>query len=260
VRKLAALLAAAAAALAAISPAVSSSDPPRSGSGLSLLQMNLCLSGRAGCFARTDYPSVLDEATAQIVGNAPTAVTINEACRDDVAEIARRTGYDLSFAVVDYGGAPLPCITPGGRGFFGIAVLTKGPILASHDEEFAVQADPEARRWLCATTSQATVCTAHLSTRYSTLEREANDAECRELLTVLARYDAAGTTLFGGDMNRQSSCAPATMWTTRDTAAGQSPGVQHVYGTTSVDRPSASVAEATHTDHDFLLAASSAAP
>ena len=77
---------------------------------------------------------------------------------------------------------------------------------------------------------------------------------------MLARHQQAGTTLFGGDLNRQDSCAPAGMWAVRDTAATQSPGLQHVYGNTSADAPSASVAEATYTDHDFLIAATTTGP
>jgi hypothetical protein len=68
---------------------------------------------------------------------------------------------------------------------------------------------------------------------------------------VLAQQ--AGTTFFGGDLNRQDSCAPAGMWVARDIAATQTPGVQHVYGSPSIEEPSVSVADATYTDHDFLL-------
>ena len=263
-RRLAIMLAIAAAAAAALSPAVSSVSSSFAGSSESsyqLLQMNLCLSGQAGCYSEAAYPSILDEATEQIADQDPEAVTLNEVCSADVAELARRTGYEFSFAAVDYGGSPLPCIDPGGRGLFGIAVLTKDDIRTSQDRAFAVQADPEERRWLCATTDRATtVCTAHLSTRYSSVERVANDAECHELRSVLARHQAAGTTLFGGDLNRQTSCAPPTMWTSRDTSATQSPGVQHIYGTTPLDESSTSVDEATYTDHDFLLASAATTP
>ena len=158
-----------------------------------VLQMNLCLSGKAGCYARTAYPSVVDEASAEVQRRDPAAVTLNETCSADAAEIARRTGYQLRFAAVLAWGAPLPCVDPGGRGDFGIAVLTKDDIKASHDEAFAVHADEEERRWLCATTiREVTVCTAHLSTRGSTAQRAANDAECHELRGVLARYHDAG--------------------------------------------------------------------
>lgn len=263
-RRMAICLAVAASAVAALSPAVSSvssSFADSSESSHQLLQMNLCLSGQAGCYSQATYASILDEATDQISDRDPEAVTLNEVCSADVAELARRTGYEFSFAAVDYGGAPLPCIDPEGRGLFGIAVLTKDDIRTSQDRAFAVQADPEERRWLCATTESATsVCTAHLSTRYSSVERIANNSECRELRNVLARHQEAGITFFGGDVNRQDSCAPHTMWTSRDTTATQSPGVQHIYGTPTAKEWSTSVDEATYTDHDFLLAAAATAP
>jgi endonuclease/exonuclease/phosphatase family metal-dependent hydrolase len=264
VRRIAILLAVTASAVAALSPAVSSVSSSFAGSSESsyqLLQMNLCLSGQAGCYSQATYPSILDEATGQIADRDPEAVTLNEVCSADVVELAERTGYEFSFAAVDYGGAPLPCIDPRGRGLFGIAVLTKEDIRSSQDRAFAVQADPEERRWLCATTESAiSVCTAHLSTRYTSVERVANNAECRELRSVLARHQEAGTTLFGGDLNRQDPCAPPTMWTSRDTSATQAPGVQHIYGTPSVQEWSTSVDEATYTDHDFLLAAAATTP
>ncbi|HEU5456504.1 MAG TPA: endonuclease/exonuclease/phosphatase family protein [Nocardioides sp.] len=264
VRRIAILLAVAAAAVAALSPAVSSvssSTGPSSGAAYRLLQMNLCLSGQAGCYSAATHQSIVDEATEQIADQDPDAVTLNEVCSADAAELARRAGYELSFAAVDYGGTPLPCIEPRGRGLFGIAVLAKDPIRTSQDRAFTAQADPEERRWLCATTSGAvTVCTAHLSTRDSSGERVANDAECRELRDVLAEHASLGTTFFGGDLNRQDSCAPGTMWVTRDSSASKSAGLQHIYGSRSVDDPSASIVEATYTDHDFLLVAAIPAP
>jgi endonuclease/exonuclease/phosphatase family metal-dependent hydrolase len=244
----------------AVSPPFSSSSSSSSAS-FSLLQMNLCLSGQAGCYSPSDYPAALDEAATAIDGRDPDAVTINEACRRDVAELARRTGYQLSFTGVDYGGAPLPCIDPAGRGLFGIAVLTKDTVRSSQEGAFTVRADPEERRWLCTTTDGAvTVCTAHLSTPYSPGDVADNDVQCLQLRQVLARRATLGTTFFGGDLNRQEACAPATMWVARDTSASQSAGVQHIYASRSVDEPSTSIIEATYTDHDFLLAAASAAP
>jgi endonuclease/exonuclease/phosphatase family metal-dependent hydrolase len=250
-----AAIAAAAIAVAGLVSAGSASVAPAPGPPSMVLQMNLCLSGKAGCFARTAYPSVVNEASAAVQRRDPAAVTLNETCSGDAAEIARRTGYQLRFAAVLTHGAPLPCIDPGGRGDFGIAVLTKDDIAASHDEAFAVHADEEQRRWLCATTGgDVTVCTAHLSTRGSAAQRAANDAECRELRDVLARYQDAGTTVFGGDVNRQESCAPATMWSRQDATASQAAGIQHIYGSLSLEPPVPEVAAATYTDHDFLYA------
>jgi hypothetical protein len=104
------------------------------------------------------------------------------------------------------------------------------------------------------TVHEVSVCTAHLSTRTSTDLRAANDAQCRELRGVLAGYQDAGTTVFGGDLNRQEPCAPVTMWSRQDAAASQSAGIQHIYGSLSLPAPAPEVTAATYTDHDFLYA------
>jgi hypothetical protein len=72
------------------------------------MQMNLCLSGLAGCYGRIGRPAVVREAVDRIRDTQPDAVTFNEACRRDTERIARRTGYHLRFSRVIYLGAPLP--------------------------------------------------------------------------------------------------------------------------------------------------------
>jgi endonuclease/exonuclease/phosphatase (EEP) superfamily protein YafD len=96
------------------------------------------------------------------------------------------------------------------------------------------------------------VCTAHLNTR-TTIEIAGNDAQCAELAALLARRASARTVTFGGDVNRQRSCAPDGLWTRTDGSAGQAPGLQHVYGSGALRSPSAEVVPATHSDHDVLL-------
>jgi endonuclease/exonuclease/phosphatase family metal-dependent hydrolase len=223
------------------------------GSTYALMQMNLCLSGLAGCYGKVAYPAVVDEAVARIGAAHPDAVTLNEACGGDVAEIATRTGYHLRFARVIYHGKPLPCIRPGGRGLFGDAVLTKAAIESSDSRPFDAQAPIERREWLCVVTQvDIDVCTAHLATR-DTDEVAANDPQCAELGLLLAQRAAARTVIFGGDVNRSSSCAPSGFWTRTDRSAAQDPGRQHVYGTGALRLPAAQVVAARHTDHDILL-------
>jgi endonuclease/exonuclease/phosphatase (EEP) superfamily protein YafD len=234
-------------------PEPSTSAGAPSGSTYTLMQMNLCLSGLANCYGKAAYPAVVDEAVARIGEAHPDAVTVNEACGNDVALIARRTGYQLRFSRVIYLGERLPCVQPGGRGLFGNAVLTKAAIESTHSRDFEAQAGPERRRWLCVTTRvDVDVCTAHLNTR-TTVEVAGNDAQCAELTALLARRAAARTVIFGGDVNRLPSCAPDGFWTRTDAAAGQTPGVQHVYGSVALRMPSAEVVAATYSDHDVLL-------
>jgi endonuclease/exonuclease/phosphatase family metal-dependent hydrolase len=221
------------------------------GSTYTLMQMNLCLSGLAGCYRKVAYPAGMDEAVARIREARPDAVTLNETCRADVGRIARRTGYHLRFTRVIYRGKLLHCVRPGGRGLFGDAVLTKAAPKRAEAQDFAAQAGIERRRWLCVTAT-VDVCTAHLNTR-SRVEIAGNDAQCVELAALLARRASARTVIFGGDVNRRRSCAPEGFWTRTDRSAGQAPALQHVYGSAALRAPSAKVVPAAHSDHDILL-------
>jgi hypothetical protein len=222
-------------------------------SAYTLMQMNLCLSGRAGCYEKAAYPAVVEEAVATIRESHPDAVTFNEVCRRDVAVLARRTGYHLRFSRVIYGGRRLRCVRPGGRGLFGNAVLTDAAIASTDSQDFETQAGPERRRWLCVSTRVGVdVCTAHLNTR-SPIEIAGNGPQCVELGALLARRASARTVIFGGDVNRRRSCAPDGVWTRTDSSADQAAGLQHVYGSAALRSPSAQVVPAKHTDHDVLL-------
>jgi endonuclease/exonuclease/phosphatase family metal-dependent hydrolase len=226
---------------------------PAGRSAYTLMQMNLCLSGLAGCYGKVAYPAVVEEAVARIREARPDAVTFNETCRADIVRIARRTGYKMRFARVIYGGERLRCVRPGNRGLFGDAVLTEAAIGRTTKRDFEAQAGPERRRWLCVTTRvRVDVCTAHLNTR-SPVEIAGNDAQCVELAALLARRAAERTVAFGGDVNRRRSCAPAGLWTRTDRSAEQAPGLQHVYGSRALRSPSAEVVPAMHSDHDVLL-------
>jgi endonuclease/exonuclease/phosphatase family metal-dependent hydrolase len=240
-------------ALACSGCAGSPGTAPPSGSPFTLMQMNLCLSGLAGCYRKVGYPAVVEEAVARMREADPDAVTLNEVCRGDVVRIARRTGYAMRFSKVIYGGERLRCVRPGGRGLFGIAVLTQGRVEDTDSRDFEAQAGPERRRWLCvATRAGVDVCAAHLNTR-SPVEIEGNDAQCVELAGLLARRAAARTVAFGGDVNRRESCAPPGLWARTDESAEQAPGLQHVYGSDTLRSPTAEVVPAEHTDHDVLL-------
>jgi hypothetical protein len=119
VRRLASLLVLTVATLVAVTPvkAVSSApSTPQPGTPYTVLQMNLCLSGTADCYSRTAYPAVVQEAAEQVMAHNPQAVTLNEACRGDAADIARRAGYRMRFTAVLVRGEPLPCVAPGRRG------------------------------------------------------------------------------------------------------------------------------------------------
>ncbi|MFI9005770.1 endonuclease/exonuclease/phosphatase family protein [Actinosynnema sp. NPDC053489] len=232
-------------------PATASAAPqaPNGHPPYSLLHMNVCSSGYAGCYAKTEYPKIVDEVVARIEANDVNAVTLNEACSGDVAEIAARTGYHHRFATVIYRGAPLPCKSPEGRGVFGNAVLVKEAIRTSEDAPFSVFNGVEQRRWLCVTTARRVdVCTTHLSTG-GEAPGSVNAVQCAELTAVLA--SRGRPTVFAGDVNRRASCAPPAHWTLTDAGATQAPGIQHAYGTLTA--PTLELEPTTHTDHDALV-------
>jgi hypothetical protein len=232
-----------------VSMAHESSGGGPDGSTYTLMQMNLCLSGFAGCYGKVAYPAGVEAAVARVRAADQDAVTVTEACRGDVARIARRTGYHLRFSTVTVAGEPLRCVRPSGRGRFGDAVLTKAAIERSDSEDFEAQAGIEWRRWLCVTTrARIDVCTAHLA-----MPSPGNDAQCAELTAILERRAATRTVIFGGDVNRRHPCAPERAWTRTDDSADQAPGLQSVYGRGALGMPSAQVVPGTHTDHDVLL-------
>ena len=224
------------------------SSTPRGGPTYTLMQMNLCLSGFAGCYGKVAYPAGVQEAAARIRAAQPDAVTLNETCRDDVARIARRTGYHLRFSTVAVAGRPLACVRPGGRGHFGDAALTKAAVESSDGHDFEAQTGIEQRRWLCVTTRIGVdVCTAHLAAA-----SPVNGAQCAELAALLERRAASRTVIFGGDVNRSRACAPERAWARTDGSADQAPGLQSVSGAGALQSPSVKVLPATHTDHDVL--------
>jgi endonuclease/exonuclease/phosphatase family metal-dependent hydrolase len=254
-----ALVAAAACALALAvtgcgqSSGTAAAAPPHPGETYTLMQMNLCLSGLAGCYAKVRYPAGIDEAVARIRRVHPDAVTVNEACGGDLALIARRTGYHRRFSSVIYHGRRLSCIRPGGRGFFGDAVLTRAAIARSDSHPFPAQAGPEQRQWLCVSTrADVDVCTAHLAS-HEPVEASANAPQCAELRAILSRRVPGRTVIFGGDLNRLASCAPRGFWTRTDATARQDPGSQQVYGTGALRSPTVRIEPAVHTDHDVLV-------
>ena len=114
--------------------------PPSAGALYTLMQMNLCLSGLAGCYAKVEYPAGTQDVVARIREAHPDAVTLNETCSGDVALIARQTGYHLRFSRVIYHDTRFACVKPRGRGIFGDAVLTKAAIVDSNSRPFESQA------------------------------------------------------------------------------------------------------------------------
>ena len=222
-------------------------------SAYTLVQMNLCLSGRAACFPRVRYPLGVSDAVDLIRRSRADAVTLDEVCRDDVGEIAASAGLHARFAAVPYADGPVPCVDPGRRGGYGIAVLTKAPIETTAGGAYAEQDVVEQRHWLCVTTAPTTLCGTHLEVRDRDSTEAVNDAQCGQLAEVLERLAADGPVVAGGDMNRDSPCSAPGMRVATDADAAQAPGKQHVYTTADLVGAGAWTVPMAHTDHDALV-------
>ncbi|MEU4476252.1 endonuclease/exonuclease/phosphatase family protein [Micromonospora sp. NPDC023888] len=247
-------------------PAGSSVTGPTDHGGptiLRVLQLNLCNSGRAGCYTGRS----LERATEVISAEAPDLVTLNEICQDDVAVLERvfatvHTGRRVVSAFQAAGDRPSGGDTRCRNGQpYGLGLLTRArtsdaaPAVYRGIHPTQDLADPEERAWLCVD-AVLLACTTHLAnTSYGVAL-----AQCRQLLdTILPtirRRTGQPPVLLSGDLNLRDggdpdvrSCAPPGHQRIDDGA------LQHIVATTDIGlccRRSVTMHGAT--DHPGLLA------
>lgn len=258
-RALAAVLLVVAAALPAVPPAAATSTT------LQLLQLNLCNSGRAGCYTGRAVP----RAAEVIRTEAPQLVSLNEICQGDVPALGR------VFARVHRGGPvvaefraaddrPSGGVTRCRDGQpYGIGLLVRLPVPhrghTVHSGIYPVQdlADPELRAWLCVHVPDVVnACTTHLAA----FSADTALAQCGHLFdaVVPAVLGHAGyaPTVLGGDLNLRAggspdlrSCVPP------DRPRVDDGSVQQIVATTGVTIGAGrSVSMRDATDHPGLLA------
>ncbi|MEU8185568.1 endonuclease/exonuclease/phosphatase family protein [Micromonospora sp. NPDC049044] len=249
-------------------PAGSSVTRPTEHTGptvLRVLQLNLCNSGRAGCYTG----HAVRRATEVISTEAPDLVTLNEICQDDVAELARvfatvHTGRRVVSAFQPAGDRPSGGDTRCRNGQpYGVGLLTRvrapatAPAVYRGIHPTQDLADPEERAWLCVEVDAVLLaCTTHLAaTGYAVAL-----AQCRQLLdTILPTIRGrAGRlpVLLSGDLNLRAggdpdvrSCAPPGHQRIDDGAR------QHMLTTTDIGLCCRrTVAMRGSTDHPGLLA------
>ena len=190
---------------------------------LRVLQLNLCNSGIAACYAGGRS---IGEAAETIRTESPDLVTLNEVCEDDVPVLARALagggGVSAFQAARDRDTGDAYRCRNGQR--FGNGIVSRWPSVpgtAASGGIYPIQdpRDPEERAWVClevAATEAVAVCTTHLA--YT--DREVTVGQCRYLFgTVVAGIrarDGAAPLVMGGDLNLGSddnrdlvSCLPA---------------------------------------------------
>ena len=182
---------------------------------MSVLQMNLCNSGWAGCYTGRS----VREAAAVIRAERPDVVTLNEICRDDLVALAGPDAVASFQPVLDRRiGLPIRCRD--GEPY-GIGLLVHGSRAPSRGGIYPYQSpgSPEGRAWLCAPAAGFTACTTHLVNANPLIAL----AQCRYLFAVVVPA-IAGPVVVGGDFNL------ADLSTCRATGheAGSDGGLQHV--------------------------------
>ncbi|MFI9007836.1 endonuclease/exonuclease/phosphatase family protein [Actinosynnema sp. NPDC053489] len=197
-----------AASLLCASPAV----PAAAAATFTVLQLNLCNSGVAGCYQNG---LAVDEAVTVIGRRLPDVVSVNEVCLSDLPRLTAAVGATAEYGFAHVGnrstGGDYQCTA--GRGAYGSGVIVKEGIRTTdHGTYTAQDGGNEIRAWACALGEVRgfTACTTHLSTTGTTAL-----AQCRELLPAIAlAHDPTGSPttrhVVAGDLNLRYSPGSAT--------------------------------------------------
>jgi hypothetical protein len=243
-------------ATAQVFSALAPGTPAAATGGLSVLQLNLCDSGYAPCYAGGRS---VPEAAGVVTARRPDTVTLNEVCAADVLALSRAMlaawpGEQVFWAFQ-------PAYDRDRRGSYlcrdgdeyGIGLVGHAPArgwtgVHARGGIYPMQygASTEQRAWLCARPGRgATACTTHLSAN----SRPVALAQCRFLLAAVVpafRGASRAPVVVGADLNLSAAeavpCRPAG-WTGADDGA-----VQHVLAT-GLRLGGAEVSGLDHTDH-----------
>ncbi|WP_433319706.1 endonuclease/exonuclease/phosphatase family protein [Micromonospora sp. CA-269861] len=191
-------------------------DPPQA-TILRMLQMNLCNSGRAGCYTGR----AMARATEVITAEAPDLVTLNEICADDLPVLrgvfhAVHPGRTVVAAFQAAGDRPSGDDTRCRNGQrFGIGLLTHVQTAATPHTVYAGThptqdlADPEERAWLCVDVDGALLaCTTHLSASGFRIALTQCDHLLDTILPAISRTAGSEPTVLGGDLNLRAGPDP----------------------------------------------------
>jgi hypothetical protein len=169
-----------------------------------VLQLNLCHSGvNTSCFTGDE---VIDKAVEVIDDVAPTLVTINEACEDDLPALASATAaVDYQFTpALKADGTPVKCVNGDdyGNGLLSWAApVWAEPVTGVYSQQSSTT---ERRVWICMGYEGLVGCTTHLSTDGDTAL-----AQCQDFANgPVATAAASGPVVTAGDWNLSFNGSP----------------------------------------------------
>jgi hypothetical protein len=250
------------------SPAYGSSGRGQTGISASTsfvsLQLNLCNSGYASCYASGDS---IPEGGELIYATGPNVVTINEICSDDVAVLQSYLGeawpsdrtYSVFMPAVDRRSNAAYKCTDGNE--YGSAVMgrlaSSTSTITAYGGKYTTQdTSNEQRIFACADASEHFVCTTHLSSSAESIAL----AQCHALMDDAIPYFTGGATqgkmVVGGDFNLEydpddaenmQKCVPSG-WTRKGDG-----DVQHTMYTNDLVFSGSKKYGLSYTDHDGWL-------
>lgn len=199
------------------------------GTTITVLQLNICHGGMAGCY-RGD--AVMVKAAEVIRASRPQVLSVNEACSGDIDRLRPAMGpaRALFAPARNLDGTPVMCRDSDEQYGNIIMVAAKYTGTAEESGTYAAQytaADGigELRAWACLPAGQLSACTTHLSSDNAPTAL----AQCQDLLKRAVGYPRP--TIVAGDFNlRDQSASPSI----RDCGAGGfgrqgDDSVQHVF-------------------------------
>jgi hypothetical protein len=232
--------------------AVPSAAATSAGTTITVLQLNICHGGMAGCY-RGD--AALAKAAEVIRAADPTVLSVNETCSRDVDRLRPAMGpaRALFAAAHNLDGTPTRC-RDGDE--YGNIIMVAAQIAGTAEESGMYQAqytgvdgDLELRSWACLPAPTLSACTTHLSSEHAPTAL----TQCQDLLHRAAGYPRP--TVVVGDFNLHDNRSPGIRDCDRTgfTRRGDG-GVQHTYASDDLSFTStAKIDMAGTTDHPGLL-------
>jgi len=245
-RLLPAVVLACAGSVLSVPPAAAEQDYP-------VLQLNLCHSGvNTSCF---NGDSTIQEALGVISAKQPQAVSLNEICRRDLAQLAPAMGNGFStFApALRSDGTPVRCNN--GDEYGNGLIFRRSTGATGFSGVYATQDSGSERRvYVCAEFADIIGCSTHLSNRSESVAM----AQCKAAIAMLHDRATSGKPSFlAGDFNLEY--APIFGQNVQD--CNSSPffrkgdgDVQHVFAA-NMGYSRTEVGDMTYTDHPSLLVA-----
>lgn len=185
----------------------SRTEATSAGTTITVLQLNICHGGMAGCY-RGD--AVLTKAAEVIRSSKPQVLSVNESCSGDVDRLRPAMGpaRALFVAARDLDGTPTLCRD--GDQQYGNIIMVANRFAGTTEETgtYAAQyraADGhrELRSWACLPAAELNACTTHLSSDNAPTAL----AQCQDLMRRAAGYPQP--TIIAGDFNLKDQGTPS---------------------------------------------------